>query len=769
MNLTRLRLVLAPAVLAAATFILGFGVMLTLWLSSHSHATPGWPHYRAATFGDGVLVPVLASSLFASARWLRAKTDARTPVWILGLTALIAAAAGALLQLSWLADNHPQTNWSLPRPHHFAPSGWYHAVFLIAAATLISTLAADVLFQLRRAHRSRPRRLRTALARGEMVALALTAGWTFCLLVAFDGGQGSSATATIGSVLTLMVASLLALGWVVRSMLLAASSAILSAAVGSLGIAILCERWPYMAGTRLIQPAALIVALSLADGAKQAYRRWSIRIPKSVALAAAAGAACLVPMGHHVNLGVAILLSAAPLALSAAIETLGMSRPDRDPIFQRAAPWVLCLIIPITDYIYRGQKSTFLTAGLTFLVASIVVSRLTFPFLKKEWVEFNAVENLDRPDDDSTLPAIAKQVVYRMICLGAAILVAFTQIIFAVGPSLGFVQGTGRPSIRAALYITSAVIVVLAAISERAPSRPTTPEIVPVLLVVLAVTLSTLIVTVSLSGKPHSGVLLVTAVQVLLVFAWQVESVLGNAMMRGIGTRRALLCVGIAGASVIASLDFWAATAGQLTARGTPADGGWCLLEIAAVIAATVLWSYVCGKVLDPVKGKVVGLKKKQKANYRLASSQLQDAAIMGLLTAGLVWTVGLTFSHIPQHADERVSAILTLLIGTFLFFTAMFKWTLENNVKNADEFHKKAFPSRPPRREGRLLPVPARHLPMLYRAAWRTHRPGVTDDRRFSYVLDAHIAAQNLTATIMLVLTVAGAVGIANEIEAET
>jgi hypothetical protein len=120
----------------------GFGVLSVLWLTGHhSSHLRGLFTYASATVGDGILIPVLTGLLLAvnrSATLPRPINEAR---WM-AFWALLGAIGGISTQLAWLADDHPELNWTLPRPHHFNYAGVYHGAFLVLMSAALAALAA---------------------------------------------------------------------------------------------------------------------------------------------------------------------------------------------------------------------------------------------------------------------------------------------------------------------------------------------------------------------------------------------------------------------------------------------------------------------------------------------------------------------------------------------------------------------------------------------------------------------------------------------------
>src|SRR4051812_44404760 len=64
----------AALILAAVVFLAGFGGMATLWINHNpARGQIGWTHYRAATVGDGLLLPAFVATLVIARQHLRQK------------------------------------------------------------------------------------------------------------------------------------------------------------------------------------------------------------------------------------------------------------------------------------------------------------------------------------------------------------------------------------------------------------------------------------------------------------------------------------------------------------------------------------------------------------------------------------------------------------------------------------------------------------------------------------------------------------------------
>lgn len=123
---------------ALAVFLLGFGALNVFWhFDSYGNDLPGLYDYLAATWGDGLFLPLGAGALvycLSDAQRPDGKAFRVVPV----ACAVIGLMVGLLIQGSWLADGGIALNWTIPEPHMFNAAGWYHAAFFSVAIAFYS-------------------------------------------------------------------------------------------------------------------------------------------------------------------------------------------------------------------------------------------------------------------------------------------------------------------------------------------------------------------------------------------------------------------------------------------------------------------------------------------------------------------------------------------------------------------------------------------------------------------------------------------------------
>lgn len=232
------------ALLAAVTAgLLGFGAQAVLWATGEWTVGRGLYDYRAATWGDVVVVPGLCGLLTAAFFDRRVPPLSGERRWTLagGMTL---AVAGALVQASWLAASDPVLNWTLPAAHRFSFPGWYHAGFVVIVCGFLGATGVTVARRLRAV----PAPVRDQVAREPATATFVAFGVSFGGLLALDSadsldtaaGQGSAAGAGAGAVTTI---ALLAAVLGARRSLRPAAQGLAGAAV-VLALATATHGWP---------------------------------------------------------------------------------------------------------------------------------------------------------------------------------------------------------------------------------------------------------------------------------------------------------------------------------------------------------------------------------------------------------------------------------------------------------------------------------------------------------------------------------------------
>lgn len=746
---------------ALIVLLFGFCAMGAFWaLQSNKPGLIGWTHYRAATFGDGLLLPLLVATLDVCIQRLRQDTGTSPRRTACFAAFIVGVGLGSALQVSWLVDPRPEVNWSLPRPHHFAPSGYWHAAFLIAMSGVTSSLVFELSWQLRTAARSPSVWFKTELRDGWAPFIVLFAGWTFCGLVAADGGRGSSEITTVGSVVIVAIGSIALWMWSCRTQYRELMTHAMLALPASLGFVVLVERDP--SSLPKLFPATIFVVVLIAVG--NAVRDWPPARGVRCAIANACVAAPLValPLGGPEHLARNLILAASAYLTAAGVRAI-ITREFRSSTLRDQFPWLICGTFPVAAVMGSQAMKHILLGGVVLIVGGIIFGRIVFPFCKADFDVFMKQEEAWGAGPNASRSRLGRLISVRLGFLGVASITGFLTLIVAVAPTLGFQEGNGFPSVQGAAWplILMAVAAAVAAASRSLKRRRGTSIAQALCLLWCILNLAASIALIRKLTPPWTTGLhlaaVVIAAQLGLALAWQLESVLGNAKMRQYSASRGMIVVvAIASGTAIVAGYAFACTQGLRSGAHVAAFLPSFIPMLAAVLLALCV-SWGAGAVLEATIGRAT-VADNGVAHYSFRSSLLQDSALMGLVVAVATWVVGATTLHVPLNAAERGEAIFTLLLSFMIFFSAIFVWTLRNNVSNANRFARWAGrDARSPVWRG-LLPVPLRD------ALRRSGDADATPELYFSRRLDAHIAIQNALACGLVAVTLTGLASIVNE-----
>jgi hypothetical protein len=269
---------------AAAVLLGGYGALLWFWRSgTYPAGVPGLFAYRSATWGDGLLLPLLALCLCLLIAGLPGQREGFGR-WLTVLAVVVGAGAGGLVIFTWLADQSPALNWTMPEPHSFNAPGAWHAGFLVTASGLFAGLWIQLVRRLRSAGKRQAsaclrspaaagavagttgyawlatadsaRVAGTAAGRGSLVALGLAAALLIASLV---GAARASVRATMSSVLTgVLLAAMVLLFAEVHGQ---ADALVYWALIGSLGAGLALASAPGHQGDIPVQELLAVPAL----------------------------------------------------------------------------------------------------------------------------------------------------------------------------------------------------------------------------------------------------------------------------------------------------------------------------------------------------------------------------------------------------------------------------------------------------------------------------------------------------------------------------
>lgn len=128
-------------------FFVGFFAMFIFWLNDVQNPDiPGFFYYKAATYGDGICLPLLVGcmSMYLLLGYDNMKEYISRSKRVSVGIGLVCAAVGMVTQYSWLASDEIRFNWTIPRLHYFTPAGWYHAFYFTFMFGVIGFFLAEI-------------------------------------------------------------------------------------------------------------------------------------------------------------------------------------------------------------------------------------------------------------------------------------------------------------------------------------------------------------------------------------------------------------------------------------------------------------------------------------------------------------------------------------------------------------------------------------------------------------------------------------------------
>lgn len=757
-----------PAGMGIAVLALGSGVMGPLWaLTEEAPGIPGWDSFTGTTVGDTLLLPVLAASLLAAFRYLPS-TGRRAEGLVLVCGALIGAAGGLALQLSWVLDEKPRLSWLLPRVHHFSPLGYYHAVFLCTVSGVLFSLAFGVVYRVRQVSGASPD-LVYRMAASPLLFVILVCIWAFSVLTIQGGGAGISNLATIASVI---IPSLLVILLCVYALQTRWAIALQTIFWALLFTGLLCSLiilWP----ANLDTPMGLIVALGLTGAITFRDFDYSKRIVESSIIGTATACLIVLPLGDPNALARNILLS---LSIAPVVVALTRAGPLVDKSLRARCSWtdasIMCMFatsVPLVAWLLRnGQFDVGAGAFAVALTAPIVGERLV-PWYQSEMERVTASEE-SRPGvtADPGLSRLARLVAFRGVSWGIAALAVLLGIVIAAGPSMGFAYGAGMPNLNLWLTMTT-LLVALGSVTVAVFARRS--RLAPATVVVGSLTIFGLVITSFAVARHHPWWSLWVAVAGVLVSLWQVESIVANAAMRPrwLVRREWRHGLAVSVALAVGSLTLVTCTAGMLNPAGRPADPlaslmvfiGGTLTGLAIVVGAGCALDWQPKSIADgPPPGTGDGNGEPNWAAYRLRSCLLMDFGLIQGLTAIGIWLPSLALVHIGLSSPNRFFNTAVMALTGMLLFVPTFIWTLHNSVRHVDGQSSKAH--RPPRSlfYGTLPFVSLREEKQVIQSLLRSDE-GPVQQKEWARSLASHQLHLNLIALAVAVVSFGGTVGI--------
>lgn len=789
MTMTTWRLAAWPL----AVFGFGYAVLWFFWtFGDPPPGLPGLYVFRSATWGDGLLLPLLALCLRVLT--LRLGTAQEAPSSRRGVVAGVAlagAALGGAVVLTWLLDDRPGLNWTNPKPHHFNAAGTYHAVFLVLACALFAGLGADLVVHLRRAGAEAVRKALTSS--WASVALACTAGYGY--LGFLDGTRGN---ATAGSTASLTV--------------MAVAAAVVVAALFSFG------GGASLAYVNTLVVALILTFLTVAFALSHPHLDALTYAALASALLSGVGLTATTHSGSHVSaveaLGVCgifcattvyvstthsdklwVAVAAAFLATSGAVALRWLRSnvthmPRQSPVtgkYGLAAGISACLLLSsmFAAWINERAGDEYVTGGFILTVVGAVLGGVFFQYFKADFTDLMRIEgeNTDRPDAERAGRAqreAAKRVWIRLASYSLAAFSAMLVLSISLAPSLGWHPGGAGLRwhiVGGAVGIATAVAVLVArtlAVAARphadrehreTPSRTDTPAWV------CTGGGGLVLVVVGASVVRAGEVNVLAMAQAVMIALFAAEGMLGNGVWLHVAkltpaSRSAVTAVALA----VGLTTYWSLTdlirpAGHAAHLGESLFA-WlcCAILVCALVVSTTAAAYVAG-------GRPYW------TDYPPAKSVAQDVFLLSVLWLALGWFPQTVLTHVPASAPERWAAVGTLLAGFMLTFCPPFLWTLENNDTHVCRQRARRGASGPdwPRfSDSSFTRIACLGNRIAGYSTSVTSAEERADDQQsspdvFLVRLSGHTAVQNTIALLIALVSLVGVVGMTAGFTAET
>jgi hypothetical protein len=441
------------ALAGITVLVWGFGAMLLFWLvGAWNPDLPGLFSYRAATLGDGVLLPVGVALLVLGAGWLPNRAHRET-LWT-AVTAVLGLGVAAGIQAVWLADSHPARNWTLPRAHEFTSAGWWHAIFFIGLVGATAGLACLVLRRLRRADTER---LRGLAASGWLAGLVFSGGG-FLGLAALDNVVAVSTAAGKATAVGLAAAALLWVAGLIWALTKVRDAALRPAVTGVAAVAGLCalaaHGLPHLNGLLVVVAVLVCSALSLALAGPRLLPAGLFGLPLL--------AACLLLTLGAAGLGLHLVPTngalAAGICMLAGVVAVGLTRRSGQVIGDTLLTVVVSAyaigLIVLTGWLRLGRTSAEANLALgfaSFFLDGLVIGLIRQRFQEviqsdaRQGAQFEGLRTHAR--DARPTEEVGREVLMQVLGFGVAALLALITLYVSAASFLGTNRGTGSPQI----------------------------------------------------------------------------------------------------------------------------------------------------------------------------------------------------------------------------------------------------------------------------------------------------------------------------------
>ncbi|WP_328492832.1 hypothetical protein OHS59_08890 [Streptomyces sp. NBC_00414] len=766
-------------------FLPGFAALWVFWHVAE-RGRPGLPglfEFRSATWGDGILLPLLALCLRVMTERLRPAGGIVHRGRTVTAGALTGAAVGVSVIVTWFVEDRPALNWTMQKPHSFTAAGTWHAVFLVAACAFFAWLVTDLALHLRHSDEAAVRR--SLSSSWAAVALACTAGYaSFGISDAL--GSGGSVGGTTSLVMLVGAAVLVgcAMFFVPGGFHPRYVDVLLTSSILTVCLIVFVDARPHV---EALTYAALVSAMACAVGlAGTKTVGASISAVETLGVCGLFG--LVTVFVSTIQSATLWTVFASPLLAVAGAVALRWLRskvtrpPSQAPItgqYLTGAGIAACLLAASTFGAWLGERENYeITGGFVLTIVGAVLGGAFFQYFKSDFEELMAVEGDPALRSAGRLPGAAQRDVATRVWIRLAgfTVAAFSGILvltISLAPSLGWHAGRAPIGWRtvAVVAAAAAVCVVLAAGALGAAWRTHTegePRTVPVrgdapawscaacgLLVCVAA---------ALEVRRGGAVNVPAVVQSIVMALFAAEAICGNGMWLHFtrlrpSSRCALATVVPAvGLSIYWSLTCLIRPEGAGAGLGPSLFAWFCAaLSVLALVASTTAAVYVAGG-------------RPYQTDYPPLKCAVQDIFLLTILWLALGWAPHTVLTHVPETAPERWAAIGTILAGFMLTFCPPFLWAIESNdthvcrqrrIRGATEApaHGPAFADASIQR---IAGLPGRMR--SYRRAV-ANGEGISEEDRtadhFIVRLSGHTAVQNALALSIACISLVGAVGI--------
>ena len=780
--LPRVRL-LGPVVSGLAVLTLGYVALRLFWkFGTYSAGVPGLFYYHAATWGDGLLLPVLAFCLWALIGQLD-RAPERWPTWIAyGLGALV----GALLIFTWWRDPHPSPNWTLPRPHDFTLPGKWHAGFLIAASAFFAGSWVELF-----------RRIRSSSETKAALALAspLTAGALGCTAayawLDASGSAGAARTASgLGSLAALAVSAavlIACLAWAAHGAWTEVGRSVIAGLLLAAAVVMFIETYGKTGSFMLL--AAVIGALgagvALAGEPGHGKRYLQLEMVAVPALYAA----LVLAAAHTTRLVVVIGAPVAAIIISGILRCIysGSDHPWRawrSVNYLAGSGISACLLGAGAFGLWlNAQKAdAYITAAFLLTIIGAVLGGVFLPYYRTDYIKLMQIEGdptIRQPDGRPSSGQHQAAVEAWLRIGGYAVSATASMLVLtvALAPSLGWRAGTARiPSKYPLVIALIGLVFTLLTAGALAQSAKRHPDHGPLYtprgrggIYALASFLGGTAVSVlgaillSRGGEMNGFALAQTALLTAFTVLTMVDT--GALLHTRRVDPRAWPAIA-SNSSAIFVVVYWSLTDAVMPKGSASSVGASFAALLCSAIFVALLMEMATGSTY--VTGE-----QPYRTDYPPFGGITQDWFLMTCMWFLLAWTPQVVLAHIPVGTHERWAAIGTILAGFLLLFGPAYLWILENNdthverqrtVRKVEADGALADLARATSSADRIRTLPGR-IKAFVLSAYRSRRNPDPELTQYEFMvrLSGHTAAQNAISMVLALLTVIGIVGMSS------